>query len=73
LKYKRRIRQAGGMKTTQQAIEEIVQENRIRYQEALDDAIMTEQDPDNRAALELWRALSPADPSLNYNIPINSY
>jgi hypothetical protein len=36
------IKAAGGMKTTQQAIEEIVQEDRNNYQQALEELIVSD-------------------------------
>jgi hypothetical protein len=69
-----KIRQAGGMKTTRQAMDEIMQEAHQKYRQALDEMIATEEDEDNRAVLQRWKKdLSPAQVLNEIDISIAWY
>lgn len=73
-RVRQRIRDAGGMmKTTEQAAQEIAQEDEERYRTALDDMIATEEDDKNHVALEYWKTLSAPETAHQIDIVFANY
>src|SRR5688500_10421253 len=56
-----KIRAAGGMKTTKQALQEIIREAHQNARQVLEEMIAAEEDDGNRVTLMRWRSLSPAE------------
>ncbi len=68
-----KIRAAGGMKTSKQAIKEIIHENRQNCRQALEEMIAAEEDEGNRAVLHYWKNLPPRQIVNEIDIAIASY